>query len=137
VSHARRFSIRQQLPAVARRILHLLPDSYVDLEAAWKDGELDLLDPLLVFENSQQRFERTVPPFFLPVGTADPLLDDTRRMALALSRRGIPNEARYYPGEIHAFHFMTWRPNARQLWQDVFRFVDTQMRQSRVVRIAG
>ena len=137
VSHTRRFSIRQQLPAVVRRILHLLPDSYVDLEADWNEGELDLLDPLLVFENSQVRFDRPIPPFFLPVGTADPLLDDTRRMALALSRRGVPNEARYYPGEIHAFHFMSWRVLARQFWQDAFRFVDAYMRNARVVRIAG
>jgi acetyl esterase len=92
---------------------------------------------LLVFENSQVRFDRQIPPFFLPVGTADPLLDDTRRMALALSRRGVPNEARYYPGEIHAFHFMSWRVLARQFWQDAFRFVDAYMRNAHVVRIAG
>lgn len=137
VTQARRFSIRQQLPAVVRRILHLLPDAYVDLDAAWKDGELDFLDPLLVFENPNYRFDRPVPPFFLGVGTADPLLDDTRRMALALTRRGVPNEARYYPGEIHAFHFMYWRPLAQQYWHDAYRFADAHLRAPRLVRIAG
>ena len=136
VSHARRFSIRYELPAVARRILHLLPDAYVDLSLPWGEGELDLLDPLVLLE-SAYRCERPLPGFFLPVGTADPLLDDTRRMALALTRRGVPNEARYYPGEIHAFHFMAWRPNAQRCWQDAFRFVDAQMRTPRLARIAG
>jgi acetyl esterase len=137
VSHTRRFSLRQRLPAFARRILHLMPETYVDLEASWEDGELDLLDPLLVFENAQYCFDRPVPSFFLSVGTSDPLLDDTRRMALALTRRGIPNEARYYPGEIHAFHFLNWRPLAQQFWHDAYKFVDAQLRPARLIRIAG
>lgn len=136
VSNARRFSARRKLPRVARRILHLLPDAYVDLGASTQQGDLDLLDPLLVME-SDYRFERPLPGFFLPVGTADPLLDDSRRMAEALSIRGVPAEARYYPGEIHAFHVMRWRPMAQQCWQDTFRFIDARLRAPRLVRVAG
>jgi acetyl esterase len=127
VSQARRFSFRRKLSPLARRVLHLLPDSYVDLYAPRADGELDLIDPLRVFE-SLARFVRPLPGFFLPVGTRDPLLDDTRRMAAALTRREVPHEARYYPGELHAFHFMTWRPEARRCWRDTFRFLDAQLR---------
>ncbi len=136
VSNARRFSVRRKLPRVVRRILHLLPDAYVDLAASQHQGELDLVDPLLVME-SDYRFDRPLPGFFLPVGTADPLLDDSRRMSEALTRRGVPAEARYYPGEIHAFHVMRWRPRARQCWRDTFRFIDTQLRAPRLVRVAG
>jgi len=136
VSNARRFTARRKLPQVARRILHLLPDAYVDLSARRYERELDLLDPLLVME-SDYRFERPLPGFFLPVGTADPLLDDSRRMAEALTRRGVPAEARYYPGEIHAFHAMRWRAQAQQCWQDTFRFIDGQLRTPRLVRVAG
>ncbi len=136
VSNARRFTARRKLPRIARRILHLLPDAYVDLGASTHEGALDLLDPLLVME-SDYRFERPLPGFFLPVGTADPLLDDSRRMAEALTRRGVPAEARYYPGEIHAFHVMRWRPMAQQCWQDTFRFIDAQLRAPRIVRAAG
>ena len=39
----------------------------------------------------------------LTLGTRDPLLPDTRRLAAALERRGVPCEAHYYPGEVHAF----------------------------------
>jgi len=136
VSNARRFTARRKLPQIARRILHLLPDSYVDLGANLHDGDLDLVDPLLVME-SDYRFERPVPGFFLPVGTSDPLLDDSRRMELALTRRGVRVEARYYPGEIHAFHVMRWRPLARQCWDDTFRFIDDCLRTPRIARVAG
>lgn len=136
VSNARRFTARRKLPRVARRILHLLPDAYVDLSAGMPDGALDLLDPLLVME-SDYRFDRPLPGFFLPVGTADPLLDDSRRMEQALARRGARVEARYYPGEIHAFHVMRWRPLAQQCWEDTFRFIDGCLRTPRLVRVAG
>jgi acetyl esterase len=132
VSDVHRFSARRALPRVVRRVLHMLPDGYVDLNAPRGAGELDLLDPVSVFE-SEYHFERTVPPFFLSAGTADPLLDDSRRLAQALARRAIPCDARYYPGEIHAFHVMLWREQARQYWRDVFRFVDGELRDGRSI----
>ena len=58
------------------------------------------------------------------VGTADPLLDDTRRLARALDRLCVPHQARYYPGEIHAFHAFVFRQAARRCWQDQFAFID-------------
>ncbi len=134
VTDAQRFSARRKLPRVVRRILHLLPDAYVDLEKG-REAQ-DLADPLLVVE-SGVHFERPLPPFFLPVGTADPLLDDSRRMARALHERRAEVEARYYPGEIHAFHTMFWREQAQQCWHDTFRFIDARLRGPRLVRIAG
>jgi len=66
---------------------------------------------------------RPLPPHFLPVGTKDPLLDDSRRMAAALDARGVPCEARYYPGELHAFQAIVWRKAARRCWRDAFAFL--------------
>jgi acetyl esterase len=130
VSDVHRFSARYALPAIVRRVLHLLPDGYVDLQAPRADGELELLDPVSLFE-SDYSFDRPLPAFFLSAGTADPLLDDSRRLAQALVRRASACEARYYPGEIHAFHVMLWREQAQQYWRDVFRFVDGQLRDGR------
>src|SRR2546430_6410072 len=45
------------------------------------------------------RSDRPLPPFFAPVGTRDPLLDDTRRLEKALLALNVPVEARYYPGD--------------------------------------
>ena len=62
--------------------------------------------------------------FFAFVGTKDPLLDDTRRLAQALTKLGTAHEARYYPGELHAFHALVFLPNARLCWRETFEFLD-------------
>ena len=89
--------------------------------------ETELADPLRVFE-AGAHFDRPLPPFFAPVGTRDPLLDDTRRLEKALARLDVPCEARYYPGGIHAFHAMVWDPAARRCWRDALAFLDRAMR---------
>jgi acetyl esterase len=86
-------------------------------------SERDLVDPLLVFERGEKP-DRPLPPCFATVGTADPLLDDTRRLGAALDRAGVPNEVIFYPREVHAFHAMIWRKSARRCWKDSFRFLD-------------
>jgi acetyl esterase len=89
-------------------------------------GALDLADPLLVFERGE-RPARPLPPFFIPVGTRDPLLDDSRRLQSALRALGVTAEATYYEGEIHAFHAMVWRRAARRCWRDIYGFLDQQL----------
>src|SRR5262249_25588668 len=83
----------------------------------------DLADPLLWLERAPPP-ERPLPPFFAGVGTADVLLDDTRRLKAALERLGTPCEVRYYPGEVHAFHALVWRPSAGAFWRESFAFLD-------------
>lgn len=88
---------------------------------------LDLADPLVWIERGE-RPERPLPPFFLPVGTRDPLLPDTRRLARALEQQGAVAVDRYYPGEIHAFHAFPFLPNARRCWEDTYAFLDEHVR---------
>jgi acetyl esterase len=93
----------------------------------------ELADPLRVIEEAagiahEPKFPRGLPPFFAPVGTRDPLLDDTRRLEKALRTLGVPVEARYYPGGIHAFHALVWDPAARRCWRDALAFLDRHMR---------
>jgi acetyl esterase len=127
VSDTQRFARRRSLPSfVVDRLLEV-PDAYLGpghsgppLAAA---PSLALADPLLVFE-SDVAPDRPLPPFFAPVGTRDPVLDDTRRLAAALRRRGIECEDRYYPGQIHAFHAFVIHPAARRCWADTYAFLD-------------
>ena len=42
----------------------------------------------------------------------------------ALDRRGDRCEARYYEGEVHAFHAFVFRENARRFWRDTLRQED-------------
>jgi acetyl esterase len=82
-----------------------------------------LADPVVELE-SMSRLPEHFPPVFAPVGTRDPLLDDTRRLEAALFRLGGRIVARYYPDEQHVFHAFLWRSRARQCWMDTYAFLD-------------
>lgn len=110
-----------------RRKLHaFLHDRLLEVSEAYlgrATGCLDLADPLCILEKAPPP-DRPLPPFFAGVGTADPLLDDTRRLAAALGRLGADVEVAYYPGELHAFHALVFRRPARRFWRDTYRFLD-------------
>lgn len=108
-------------PFVGDRLFEV-EHAYLGREPGRHGELLTLADPLVLLESDAEPV-RPLPPCFATVGTADPLLDDTRRLARALDKRSVPNEARYYPGEVHAFHALVWRPNARQCWADTYRFL--------------
>ncbi len=88
----------------------------------------DLADPLLWLEDvvagRLPKPERPLPPMHALVGTADPLLDDTRRLVGALQALGVQSEAAYYPGEVHAFHAFIHRPAAQKAWKAQLAFLD-------------
>ena len=88
---------------------------------------LDFADPLVFFEQRQIP-TRELPAFFLPVGTKDILLDDTRRLEQAVDDLGAPHFSCYYPGEIHAFHALSWRPQAQKCWRQKFAFLEEHIR---------
>jgi acetyl esterase len=130
VSNPQRFSERRRLPRWVDGMIRDASASYLHGYPPAPGPETELADPLRVFEapGAAARFDRPLPPFFAPVGTRDPLLDDTRRLAKALARLDVPCEARYYPGGIHAFHAMVWDPAARRCWRDALAFLDRAMR---------
>lgn len=78
---------------------------------------LSLADPLCILEAADEP-ERPLPATFAVCGTKDPLLEDTRRLGRALEARRVPHEVRIYPGELHAFHALYFRPAARRCWRD-------------------
>lgn len=90
-------------------------------------GPSDFADPVNFFERGE-RPARPLPAFFLPVGTRDPVLDDTRRMGAALSAMGATNEVRYYPGEVHAFHALLFRQQAKDCWRHTFEFLKKSLK---------
>ncbi len=122
-----RLSRRRKLPFFANDVLRSMRDSYLRDVRDATPSERDLADPLYVFERGA-RPARPLPPFFIPVGTKDPLLDDTRRLERALKAMEVPCEARYYPGEIHAFHALVWRRGAKRCWDDQLEFLDETLR---------
>jgi acetyl esterase/lipase len=126
VTDTERFSRRRSLPAFLQDRIAEVSEAYLGREAARLadvPGGLDLADPLLVLERDATP-DRPLPPFFTFVGTRDPILDDTRRLAAALTRRGVRCDIEYYPGEPHAFHALMWRRNAVACWRRSFAFLD-------------
>jgi acetyl esterase len=134
VSNPERFSERRgprrRLPWWVDGMLRDASSSYLHGHQPGARPELELADPLRVLEtaagvaHASRGFDRPLPAFFAPVGTRDPLLDDTRRLEKALAALNVPCEARYYPGGIHAFHAMVWDPAARRCWRDALAFLD-------------
>jgi acetyl esterase len=124
VSRPERF-VRPRMPSWVQGMLLGTSRSY--LHDAPDGRHRDLADPLVVFEQGGP-FDRPLPPFFAPVGTKDPLLDDTRRLEKALAGLKVPCEARYYPGGIHAFHALVWQPRAKHCWRDALAFLDRHVR---------
>ncbi|MBA3464860.1 MAG: alpha/beta hydrolase [Deltaproteobacteria bacterium] len=134
VSSPERFSQRRPLPRWVDGMIRDASASYLHGYSPAPGPETELADPLRVLEEqvagirTEAHFERPLPPFFAPVGTRDPLLDDTRRLEKALRALDVPVEARYYPGGIHAFHALVWDPAARRCWRDALAFLDRHMR---------
>lgn len=127
VSDVSRF--QRKKPHLSRFIADRLEEvehSYLGRDGTKHGALLDFADPVAWLERGVAP-SRPLPPFFLPVGTKDPLLDDTRRLARAIEKLGGTAIDRYYPGEIHAFHAFPFFPNARRCWHDTFEFLDAQL----------
>ena len=124
VSDVERF--RKRWPHISGFIhdrLHEVRGAYLGDPQRHDPRHLELADPLVVLERGDPP-ERPLPPFFTPCGTADPLIDDTQRLAAALARMGVECDARYYAGELHAFHAMVFTRNARRCWKHTYAFLD-------------
>ena len=52
-----------------------------------------------------------------------PVVDDSRRFAKALKKRGLDHEYVEYENAIHAFQAFFWQSQAKQFWRDQGQFV--------------
>jgi acetyl esterase len=120
VSDPERFLRRRRLPVWIYDRLAEVSEAYLGPDAG--AAGCDLADPLCIIEGGMP--DRALPPFHAFCGTRDPLLDDTRRLGVALEGLGIPCDVRIYPGEVHAFHAMLWRASAITCWRECFSFFE-------------
>ena len=110
----------------------LADDRVVEVTDAYLGGAdhgdaIVLADPLVHFESGETP-HRPLPAFFLGCGTADPLIDDTRRLTAALRALGAHAEDRYYEGEPHAFHAaVLLTTNAKRFWGHTYKFLDQHL----------
>lgn len=116
--------------------IRTISESYVTAACEVEGGDsasvrASLADPLIVLERETP--SRALPSFFIPVGSRDPLVDDSRRLERALRHHGVDAEAKYYDDEPHSFHAFLWRRKARVCWGDTFGFLSTRMGHTAVV----
>lgn len=102
--------------------------SYVG-ERVYEHDHHNLASPLVLLENGWSP-SRPLPPFFLSVGTRDPLLRDSKRLKSALDRLGVENEIVIAPGEIHGYDAMVWRRAAKEKWLRAHAFLSKHMGRS-------
>lgn len=121
VTDTARFTRRRSIPSYVFDRLQEVEHSY--LGACPEGTNFEMADPVCILEKGDSP-ARELPPFFLPCGTRDPLLDDTRRLGTALDKLGVKNEVHIFPGEVHAFHAFVWRSAARKCWTEKYRFLD-------------
>jgi acetyl esterase len=119
VSDPGRFARRRKLPKWLHNTLEDIGRGYLGDAVI----DTDLADPLLVLERGEPPL-RPLPACFAFVGTRDVLLDDTRRLAIALTKLGVPHAVQYYPGQLHAFHAVPLLPAARRVWRDKLVFLE-------------
>jgi acetyl esterase len=118
-----RFTAHPRLSRFVKAELVAAGSSYVGHPISQRALAAELASPLRLLMQPAGDGDRPLPPFFAAVGTADPLLDDSRRLKAVLEGRGVPCELAVYPGEIHGFNAMVWRPAARAKWDAVFDFL--------------
>jgi len=121
-SDSKRFARQGKLSWLVADELCTLSDDYLPGFDSLRPAERDLADPLLLLEREEAP-ARPLPPCVASVGTRDVLIDDTRRLEAALGRRSVRCDARYYPGEMHAFQALLFRAAARESWRVTFDFL--------------
>ena len=108
--------------------MRLIEEAYLQPDKR-EHGEvsLQMADPLCLLE-SNHHFDRALPPFLIPVGSHDPIVDDSVRLKAALDKRNASADLRIYPNEGHAFHAFIWRKAARRCWNETFAFLEKQVK---------
>jgi acetyl esterase/lipase len=109
--------------AVVQSHIEQMSADYLPAGRERRSGTRLLADPLVLLERAAQP-ARELPPCFAAVGTKDPLLSDTRRLARAYARLGATCEARYYPDQLHGFNVLWWTEAAQQCSRDSLAFLD-------------
>lgn len=110
-----------------KRELRWVATSYVGYPRQIRAKEAPLASPLRLIEAEEPEGSRKLPPFFIAVGTKDPLLPDSRRLAKALEAKGIPYRLEIYPGELHAFDVLVHRKLAQAKWSSCFNFLERHL----------
>lgn len=123
ISDPERFTRTRKISGFVADRLAEVTDAYFFGHRKADADAVALADPLLILERGECP-DRPLPAFLATCGTWDVLKADTRRLKEALDKLRVRCDARFYPGEPHAFHAFAFRANARKWWRDHYAFLD-------------
>jgi acetyl esterase len=123
LSDMKRLTGRPKVPEWAKKEALTAASSYVGKDIEGGAARHPLASPLRLFEADPIAGAPELPPFFIACGTADMLLDDSRRLHAAIEKRGGKAELHVFHGEVHGFNMMLWRPAAKAKWRALFHFL--------------
>lgn len=129
LGHTAQYLEHPRMSPWTKAILKDAARSYLgpDLERAVEENPM--ASPLRVIEAGPP--DRPLPPFFVSVGTKDPLLRCSKRLKAALDGLGTECEMQVAPGEIHGYDAMLWRPRAREKWRAAHTFLHKHLKGAR------
>lgn len=122
VSNPARQQVNPAAGFFAQRVAHDIADWYLGPHRLRAAQATMMADPIRVLEECG-RPERSFPHVYSAVGTLDLCCLDVQRLESACQKLGIAGAFSYYHGEIHAFHALRWRANARKFWLHNFEFL--------------
>jgi len=100
------------------------PGADVTRVPAQTDG-YGLADPLCILEECTPA--RPLPAFYISCGTADPIVEDSTRLAAAVQAHGGRARCSLFEGMGHSFHAWVLHPAARRCWAETHAFLDTHL----------
>jgi len=127
IGYIDRYRAHPKIPRWAKSLLLDAARAYVGNDVAAGVACAPLASPLRILENGDHQPARPLPPFFVSVGTRDPLFQCSRRLKDALDRRDVACELHVSPGEIHGYDALLWRSAARAKWRAAHAFLRRAM----------
>ncbi len=128
LGHTEQYLAHPRMSLWTKALLRDAARSYLGYDVQRASDEHPLASPLCIIEEEQP--DRPLPPFFVSVGTRDPLLRCSRRLKAALDQLGTECEMHVSPGEIHGYDAMVWRPAARAKWVAAHAFLEQHLKRA-------
>lgn len=130
VSDPERLSRGRRLPSWEFDRLTEVADGYLRPRDGRAAPNVELADPLVVLERLDE-LPSPLPPTFAFCGSQDPLVEDTRRLGLALEALDQEVQLGIYEGAGHAFHALPGTRSSEAAWRDQLGFLDRALAQQR------
>ncbi len=125
VGNADRYLDRKELSPFVRARIAAVCRSYLPDPGNDPDAHA-MADPLRVLEQ-RPKLAHPLPPIFAACGTADPVVDDTKRLEKVLRELGGSHAVRFYEGGGHAFHAMFMTEKAKECWRHHLEFLEANV----------